>query len=184
VVNDTSKQYDRQIEKCREVFIKKLHDYGTSWRILRIKSLIDQIYIKALRIRSIEEKQVQKVDDPLELEYIGIINYCIISLVQLELGASEKPGNDTEKIISLYEKYFSSAKELMLAKNHDYGEAWRKMYISSFTDLILVKLLRMKQIEENDGQTLISEGLDSNLYDIVNYSVFALIKLDDQNEVA
>ena len=176
-MSNTNQQYDQVISVCREVFRRKMEDYGTSWRILRPISLTDQIYIKARRIRSIEETGVMKVNEGIRPEFIGIINYAIIGLIQLELQPSEKD-LEKEEALRLYDEGFSKAKELMMAKNHDYGEAWRNMRISSYTDLILMKLKRTKQIENNEGKTLVSEGIDANYLDIVNYSVFALIKID------
>jgi hypothetical protein len=178
----TSLEYDAQIRKCRELFLKKNHDYGTSWRVLRLSSLIDQVFIKAQRIRSIEEKKSQLVSDSVDSEFIGIINYCIIALIQMELGESMEPDAEPGNIISIYDEKAAIAKDLMERKNHDYGEAWRQMWTSSFTDLILSKLLRMRQIINNEGKTLVSEGLDANFYDIINYAVFALIKLESGNE--
>jgi len=162
--------------------MKKAQDYGTAWRILRTSSLTDQIFIKANRIRSIEEKGVSKVNDPIDLEYIGIINYCIMALIQLELGSDEELEMDIERVEKLYDGKFQMAQQLMTEKNHDYGEAWRDMRVSSMTDLILMKILRIKQIEENDGKTIISEGLDANYTDMINYAVFALIKLEEEKE--
>jgi len=156
-----------------------MKDYGTSWRILRITSLTDQLFIKANRIRTLEELGTSKVDEGVEPEFIALINYSIIGLIQLELGYSAEEESDHDKVAELYEKYFAEAKDLMEKKNHDYGEAWRDMRVSSLTDLILMKLLRVKQIEDNEGETLISEGIDANFYDIINYSVFALIKLEE-----
>lgn len=177
----TNQQYDKVISICRNVFTKKMTDYGTAWRILRPVSVTDQIYIKANRIRSIEEKGVNKVSEGIEPEFIGIINYSIMGLIQLESGASgEKISN--EKIQALYDSYFEQAKTLMMAKNHDYGEAWRNMRISSYTDLILMKIERTKQIEDNQGKTIISEGIDANYLDMINYAVFAMIKLELENE--
>jgi hypothetical protein len=176
----TSVSYDRQIARCKDIFLKKMQDYGTAWRILRVSSITDQIFIKAQRIRSIEEKGSQKIDEGTESEFIGIINYAVIALIQLELGetASLEPG--VSEVIGLFERHVAEAKRLMEDKNHDYGEAWRGMRTSSMTDLILMKLLRIKQIEDNKGQTLISEGVAANYYDIVNYAVFALIKLSEE----
>lgn len=176
----TIQQYDRIIEICRDIFTKKMKDYGTAWRILRPQSLTDQIYIKAQRIRSIEEKGVSKVGEGIRPEFIGIINYCIMGLIQLELGPSDEEISHA-LTLELYEKYFQKAKELMIAKNHDYGEAWRNMRISSYTDLILMKIKRTKQIEDNQGKTLISEGIDANYLDMINYAVFAMIKLEFEN---
>ena len=175
----TLKQYDNVTSKCKSLFEKKLQDYGSAWRILRLSSLTDQIFIKAQRIRSIEQKGFQKIEEGVRHEFIGIVNYAIIGLIQLDLGVSEQPEEmDYEEVINNFEKHISIAKELMLAKNHDYGEAWRDMRISSLTDLILQKLLRVKQIEDNKGSTLISEGVDANYLDMLNYAVFALIKLN------
>ncbi len=176
-MNKTNKQYDAVIQVCRSLFSDKMKDYGAAWRILRPESLTDQIFIKASRIRSIEEKGISKVDEGIRPEFIGIVNYAIMGLIQLELG----PSNDElswEQILELYDKYFQNAKLLMQDKNHDYGEAWRQMRISSYTDLILMKLKRTKQIEDNKGETVVSEGIDANYYDMINYAVFALIKLD------
>lgn len=175
----TNQQYDQVISICRNIFAKKMTDYGTAWRILRPTSLTDQIYIKAQRIRSIEEKGVSKVDEGVKPEFIGIINYCVMGMIQLELGTSENelPAEETQKH---YDKYFQQAKKLMMDKNHDYGEAWRNMRISSYTDLILMKIKRTKQIEDNKGQTIISEGIDANYMDMINYAVFAMIKLDEE----
>lgn len=176
----TNQQYDQVILICRNVFSKKMTDYGTAWRILRPTSLTDQIYIKAQRIRSIEEKGVTKVGEGIKPEFIGIINYCIMGLIQLELGPSDKEISN-EKIQELYDNYFNAAKKLMMDKNHDYGEAWRNMRVSSYTDLILMKIKRTKQIEDNQGKTLISEGIDANYMDMINYAVFAMIKIEFEN---
>ena len=155
-----------------------MKDYGCAWRILRLSSLTDQIFIKAQRIRSIEMKGSQKVGEDIRNEFIGIVNYSIIALIQLEKGIAEQPDMETEEIEAMYNKLAKEANELMQAKNHDYGEAWRDMRVSSLTDLILQKLLRVKQIEDNKGETLISEGIDANYFDIINYAIFALIKLN------
>lgn len=176
-MKNTNQQYDDVIATCRTVFNDKMKDYGTAWRILRPVSITDQIYIKARRIRSIEEKGVSKVQEGIRPEFIGIINYAIMGLIQLELGSSEAE-LDKNKTLELYDKWFQKAKSLMLNKNHDYDEAWRKMRISSYTDLILMKLKRTKQIEDNQGQTTVSEGVDANYLDMINYAVFALIKID------
>jgi len=173
----TSQQYDKIMEICRKIFLKKMKDYGTAWRILRPESITDQIFIKAQRIRSIEEKGVMKVEEDSRSEFIGIINYAIIGLIQLELSPTDEE-LDADNACKLYDVWFNRAKNLMEAKNHDYGEAWRKMRISSYTDLILMKLKRTKQIEDNKGQTIISEGIDANYLDMINYAVFALIKTD------
>jgi len=180
----TNQQYDEVIATCRSVFSKKMEDYGTAWRILRPKSLTDQIYIKASRIRSLEEKGISKVNEGIRPEFIGIINYAIIGLIQLELQPSETE-LDKAKTLELYDRYFQQAKSLMLDKNHDYDEAWRKMRVSSYTDLILMKLKRTRQIENNQGKTIVSEGIDANYLDIINYAVFALIKIDfeDDNQI-
>ena len=178
---DTNLQYDEVIGVCRNVFTQKMEDYGAAWRILRPESLTDQIYIKARRIRSIEENGMAKVNEGIRPEFIGIINYAIMGLIQLELQPSEEELGKKEAL-DLYHARFNQAKTLMLDKNHDYGEAWRKMRISSYTDLILMKLKRTKQIEDNKGKTLVSEGIDANYLDIINYSVFALIKIDFEDE--
>lgn len=173
----TSQQYDTTIKLCKDLFLKKMKDYGTAWRNLRPTSLTDQIFIKAQRIKSIEEKGTQKINDDIKGEYIGIINYCIIALIQLELKTDSRLELPYEEVELLYNKYAKQTKQLMEDKNHDYGEAWRDMRISSLTDLILMKIFRVKQIEDNKGQTIVSEGVDANYMDMLNYSVFALIKL-------
>ena len=178
----TIRQFEAVAEHCRDIFVKKQHDYGAAWRILRTSSLTDQIYIKANRIRSIQQKGVRKVDEGVIPEFTGIVNYSVMALIQLEMGVADEPDLDGEKAIELYNKYFYGARDLMLDKNHDYDEAWRNMRVSSLDDIILMKLLRIKQIENNEGKTLISEGLDANYYDIINYAVFALIKLLLENE--
>ena len=180
-MKNTSQQYDTIANQCRDIFTKKMKDYGTAWRILRTSSLTDQIYIKANRIRSIEEKEEQKVQEGVVPEYIGIVNYSIMAIIQLEYDP--KTEISEEKIANLYSSYFSEAKSLMENKNHDYDEAWRNMRISSLTDIILMKLMRTKQIEDNQGKTLISEGLDANYFDIINYAMFALIKLSELEEI-
>ena len=175
----TISEYDSIIKKCEDIFAKKMKDYGSAWRILRISSLTDQIFIKAQRIRSIEDKGLQKVEEGVVPEFIGIVNYSIIGLIQLELGVAEQAEEiQYDQVMNLFDKYALEAKKLMLDKNHDYGEAWRDMRGSSLTDLILQKLLRVKQIEDNHGATLISEGVDANYLDMLNYAVFALIKLE------
>lgn len=178
-MQNTSSQYDAAIKLCKDIFLKKMKDYGTAWRNLRPTSLTDQIFIKAQRIKSIEEKGTQKVVDDIKGEYIGIINYCIISLIQLELANDPRMELPYEEVERLYNKYSGQTKKLMEDKNHDYGEAWRDMRLSSLTDLILMKIFRVKQIEDNKGQTIISEGVDANYMDMLNYSVFALIKLQN-----
>ena len=174
----TLTHYEQITSSCRSLFEKKMMDYGVAWRILRLPSLTDQIFIKAQRIRSIQRLAEQKVAEGQESEFIGIINYCIMALIQLEKGVVDQPDLSPEETLALYDKYLQSTKELMLAKNHDYGEAWRDMRVSSLTDLILQKLLRVKQIEDNQGKTIISEGLDANYQDMINYAIFALIHLD------
>ena len=175
---DTSQQFEEIIKLCKDIFIKKMKDYGSAWRVLRTPSLTDQIFIKAQRIRSIEDKGTQKIQEDIKSEYIGIVNYCVIALIQLELGVSNDADNLDQKVASsLYDKYIYKSKSLMEDKNHDYGEAWRDMRIGSLTDIILMKLLRTKQIEDNDGKTNISEGVDANYFDMINYAIFALIKL-------
>jgi hypothetical protein len=175
----TSKQYDKIIAECKSLFEKKMKDYGSAWRILRLTSLTDQIYIKAQRIRQIQELEEIKIDEDENSEFIGIINYSIMALIQLEIGVVNEPDLDVKHALSYYEKHISETKELMENKNHDYGEAWREMRISSLTDLILQKLLRIKQIEDNKGKTLVSEGIDANYQDMINYAVFALILLNE-----
>ncbi|MFV0507453.1 MAG: DUF1599 domain-containing protein [Bacteroidales bacterium] len=174
--NKTLDQYDAMLAQCRDIFEKKMKDYGPSWHVLRPSSLTDQIYIKANRIRSIEETGVTKIDEGVYSEYIGIINYSLIAQIQLEFGVSDTPP-DSVFILNKYSDYAQKAKDLMKDKNHDYGEAWRKMRVSSMTDLILMKIQRVKQIEDNKGNTIISEGLDANYYDIMNYAIFAMIKI-------
>ena len=171
----TSQQYDSVIAICRSLFINKMKDYGSAWRILRLPSLTDQIFIKAQRIRTLQENDIQKIEDDETGEFIGIINYSIMALVQLELGVVDKPDLNVEEANQLYDQKIALTKQLMEDKNHDYGEAWREMRVSSLTDLILQKLLRVKQIEDNKGKTLVSEGIDANYQDMINYAVFALI---------
>ncbi len=179
-MSDTDKQYRKAIAKAKDIFIKKTKDYGTAWRILRPSSLTDQLYIKASRVRSIEEKGQARVDDPIDLEFAGIINYCIMAIIQMEVPVSDTLEMDIEELDRMYDHWVETAFRLMQDKNHDYGEAWRDMRVSSMTDLILMKLLRIKSIEDNDGKTLISEGLEANYLDILNYAVFAMILLDEQ----
>lgn len=178
-MEQTLNQYDKQFSKCKELFEKKTIDYGTAWRILRPASLTDQIFIKANRIRTIQENGETKVDEGIEPEFIGIVNYCIMALIQLEIDEKEELELPAKQTIDLYNRYAKNVKELMIAKNHDYGEAWRDMRISSLTDLILMKLLRTKQIEDNQGKTLVSEGIDANYYDMINYALFALILMEE-----
>ena len=179
-MEQTITEYDSIIKKCKDIFAKKMKDYGSAWRILRISSLTDQIFIKAQRIRSIEQKGFQKIEEGAKNEFIGIVNYAIIGLIQLDIGISEQAEDmDYNEVMNIFDKHANIAKELMLAKNHDYSEAWRDMRVSSLTDLILQKLLRVKQIEDNEGSTLISEGVDANYLDMLNYAVFALIKIEN-----
>ncbi len=175
---NTKSQFERVLGECRNLFEKKLHDYGAAWRILRPSSLTDQIYIKANRIRSIETKGVSLVDEGVKSEFMGIVNYSIIGLIQLELGYAEKPGDmSEEEALAAYDRHAKDALNLMLRKNHDYDEAWRGMRVSSYTDLILMKVFRTKQIETLHGDTFVSEGVDANYMDMMNYAVFGLIKL-------
>ncbi|MBK7666014.1 MAG: DUF1599 domain-containing protein [Sphingobacteriaceae bacterium] len=174
----TSVQYDKAIKLCKDIFLKKMKDYGTAWRNLRPTSLTDQIFIKAQRIKSIESKGTQKIGDDIKGEYIGIINYCVIAMIQLELADDTRVELPADEVERLFDKHVSATKKLMEDKNHDYGEAWRDMRMSSLTDLILMKVFRVKQIEDNMGKTIISEGVDANYMDMMNYSVFALIKSD------
>lgn len=174
----TDKQFDHVATICREIFTKKLKDYGAAWRILRQTSVTDQIFIKANRIRSIETKGVNKVGEDIRGELIAIVNYSIIGLIQLELGETTCDDLETERALELYNKYIQQAKDLMGAKNHDYDEAWRLMRTQSYTDLILMKIHRTKQIEDHQGKTLISEGIDANYFDMINYAVFGLIKME------
>ena len=178
-MQNTSKQYDEITSKCRSLFIHKMSDYGSAWRILRLPSLTDQIFIKAQRIRQLQQNSVRKVDEDERSEFIGIINYCVMALIQLEEGVVEQPDLDVDQAIGLYDKHIAETKSLMENKNHDYGEAWRDMRVSSLTDLILQKLLRVKQIEDNQGKTLVSEGIDANYQDMINYAIFALILMKD-----
>ncbi|NGX84094.1 DUF1599 domain-containing protein [Aequorivita sp. KMM 9714] len=178
----TSKQYSEQVEKCRELFINKMHDYGSAWRILRLPSLTDQIFIKAQRIRGLQENKEQKIAEGQTSEFIGIVNYSIMALIQLEKGVVDQPDLLVDEAVKLYDKHIAETKQLMMDKNHDYGEAWRDMRVSSLTDLILQKLLRVKQIENNSGKTLVSEGIDANYQDMINYAIFALIHLNENEE--
>lgn len=175
---DTQEQFRSVMAECRDLFAKKLHDYGASWRILRPTSLTDQIYIKAHRIRTLETCGKALVDEGVRPEFVGIVNYAVIGLIQLELGAAEdEDGMTAQECMEAYDRHAREAMELMLRKNHDYGEAWRQMRVSSYTDLILMKVMRAKQIEDLDGDTLVSEGIDANYMDMMNYAVFGLIKL-------
>lgn len=176
----TLQQYDAVVNGCMDLFAKKAKDYGTAWRILRVSSLTDQIFIKARRIRTLQEVGSSKVDEGVRPELVGIVNYAAMALVQLELGVAESPDLSPEMAADRVRGHILTSRSLMVRKNHDYGEAWRSMRVSSLVDLILVKLLRIKQIEDNSGATLVSEGIDANFQDIVNYAVFALIHLDEE----
>jgi len=176
-MQNTTKEYDAIITSCKELFLNKMKDYGCAWRILRLPSLTDQIFIKAQRIRGIQQNKTQKIKEGASTEFIGIINYCIMALIQIERGVAEQPDLSYNLVINDYDKMIAETKQLMMDKNHDYGEAWRDMRVSSLTDLILQKLLRVKQIEDNAGQTLVSEGIYANYQDMINYSVFALIHI-------
>ena len=176
-MQNTALQFSEVISKCRDLFSKKLQDYGAAWRVLRPSSITDQIYIKVNRIRTLQMTDVKMVDEHEEDEFIAIVNYSIIGLIQLEKGFSENLDEDKTEILKLYDDYAQKAKDLMLRKNHDYGEAWREMRISSITDLIYQKVLRTKQIEDNQGKTVASEGIDANYYDMLNYAAFCLIKM-------
>jgi hypothetical protein len=171
----TINQYDQSVNNCREIFIKKAHDYGTSWRVLRMISIVDQIFIKALRIRTIQELKHQRIADDIAGEFKGIVNYAVIALIQIDKATYIVEELPVDEAAKLYDEKIGITRSLMEDKNHDYGEAWRDMSQESFVDLILVKLLRIKQILANDGRTLISEGIDANFADIINYSIFALI---------
>jgi hypothetical protein len=180
-MKNTSLEYDAVIATCRALFINKMKDYGSAWRILRLPSLTDQIFIKAQRIRSLQENETRKIDEDETGEFIGIINYAVMALIQLELGVADQPDLSADKATGFYDTKIQLAKNLMEAKNYDYGEAWREMRVSSLTDLILQKLLRVKQIEDNKGKTLVSEGIDANYQDMINYAVFALILMKNNN---
>ena len=178
-MKDTSEQYDGVIAVCRELFVNKMKDYGSAWRILRLPSLTDQIFIKAQRIRSLQQNSTRKIDEDEKPEFIGIINYSVMALIQLELGIASQPDLSSEKAADLYDRKIAETRQLMQDKNHDYGEAWREMRVSSLTDLILQKLLRVKQIEDNEGKTLVSEGIGANYQDMINYAVFAMILMEE-----
>ncbi|WP_084163933.1 DUF1599 domain-containing protein [Olivibacter sitiensis] len=184
ITNSTSTEFDAVIGHCRNLFLKKAADYGTAWRIMRLPSITDQIFIKAQRIRTLEEKKVSKVGEDIPNEYVAIVNYCIIGIIQLQLDADAPEKLPLEEVSRLYQQAVTETKQLMSAKNHDYGEAWRDMRISSLTDLILMKIFRVKQIEDNEGQTLASEGIKANYQDMLNYAVFALIRLDFAKEAS
>ena len=178
-MHKTTEQYDMVTAQCRSLFIKKMSDYGSAWRILRLPSLTDQIFIKAQRIRQLQKNTTRKVDEGEQAEFVGIINYCIMALIQIEKGIVEQPDLEVGDAMLLYDHHISQTKKLMEKKNHDYGEAWREMRVSSLTDLILQKLLRVKQIENNLGKTIVSEGIDANYQDMINYAIFALILMDE-----
>jgi Nucleotide modification associated domain 1 len=180
MISKTSTQYKEVIAACKELFTKKTRDYGTAWRVLRLPSITDQIYIKAQRIRSIQEKGQQKVEDSIRDEFIAIVNYCVMALIQMKLEGSDSLELTAEEVVPLYEEAVKETYELLENKNHDYGEAWREMRVSSITDIILMKLLRVKQIEDNGGKTLVSEGVKANYQDMINYAVFCLIKLGEK----
>lgn len=182
-MHNTLKQFDSAVSTCKDIFMKKMHDYGTAWRILRTSSITDQIFIKAQRIRSIEEKGTQKVEEDVTSDFIGIYNYAVIGLTQISLKDDQRTEIPAKEIELQFDRHSKQARTLMLDKNHDYGEAWREMRVSSLTDLILMKLLRIKQIEDHKGQTLVSEGIDANYYDVMNYAIFALIRLTEQGKV-
>ncbi|WP_417351093.1 DUF1599 domain-containing protein [Flavobacterium alkalisoli] len=176
-MRNTSQEYDNVIAYCRQLYTNKMKDYGCAWRILRLPSLTDQIFIKAQRIRSLQENETRRIDEGEAPEFVGIINYSIMALIQIELGVAEQPDLNVDEATRLYDEKIALTKELMEAKNHDYGEAWRDMRVSSLTDLILQKILRVKQIEDNKGKTIVSEGIDANYQDMINYAVFALIHM-------
>ena len=179
MMTETEWQFEQAISRCKEVFMNKMKDYGSSWRILRTPSLTDQIYIKANRIRSIEQKGVQKIDEGIRSEFIGIVNYSVIALIQLELGEEGSMELAAGEVNELYDRHINTARDLMFDKNHDYDEAWRDMRVSSLTDIILMKIKRIKQIEDKAGVTFVSEGVDANYRDIINYALFALIKMNE-----
>ncbi len=181
-MNQTNLEYTNVINVCRDIFSKKTKDYGTAWRILRPSSLTDQIFIKAQRIRTIQETGENKVGEDIEGEFVAIVNYCVMAIIQIKEADLKDLELSEDMANSLYTKYVDEAHELMMKKNHDYGEAWRDMRVSSLTDLILMKILRVKQIEDNKGATLISEGIDANFFDMLNYAVFALIHLNNQKK--
>ena len=182
-MSNTAAEFDVIIAKCSDLFLKKMKDYGTAWRILRTTSLTDQIFIKAQRIRTLEQNGESKVGEGIVPEYIGIINYCVMALIQLELGTAMNEDTNEDQIAELHAKGLQTAKDLMANKIHDYGEAWREMRVSSLTDLILMKLLRVKSIEDNEGKTIVSEGLDANYLDMINYSIFAMIRMGEAESV-
>jgi hypothetical protein len=182
MIEKTISEYKEAIASCQELFAKKTKDYGTAWRVLRLPSITDQLYIKAQRIRSIQDKGVQKVEDPVKDEFIGIVNYCVIALIQTQLTDSDKLELTYEELKPYYDKVIQETLALLQNKNHDYGEAWRDMRVTSITDIILMKILRVKQIEDNQGKTLVSEGIKANYQDMINYAVFCLIKLKNTKQ--
>ncbi len=179
----TLRQYDSIIANCKDIFSKKMKDYGTAWRVLRPSSITDQLYIKAKRISTIEDAGESKVDEGVVSEYIAIVNYCVMGLVQLELGPSDSDELTDTEVLNYYSNHLEIARSLMINKNTDYGEAWREMRVSSITDLILMKIHRTKQIEDNKGETIISEGIDANYHDMINYAIFAMILLSEKEQV-
>ena len=180
MINQTSTQFDHIINKCRHIFLSKSKDYGTSWRVMRLSSIADQIFIKAQRIRTIEENGSMQINEGIESEFMGIVNYCVIGLIQMELKDEGNLDIDIDTLTKLYDKHVLETKTLMMQKNHDYGEAWRDMLVSTFTDMILMRLLRIRQIQSSNGQTIMSEGIDANFQDMINYGVFALIHLNEK----
>jgi len=178
LATNTSQEFDAIIAVCKSLFLKKTKDYGTAWRILRLSSITDQLFIKAQRIRTLEEKKISKVGEGIIPEYIGIVNYCIIAMMQMDMTENDPNEIDLNVVETMFDEKVKETKDLMFAKNHDYGEAWRDMRVSSLTDLILMKIFRVKQIEDNLGETVVSEGVNANYQDMLNYAVFALIKLD------
>jgi len=182
MISRTSTQYKEVITACKELFYQKTRDYGTAWRVLRLPSITDQIFIKGQRIRSIQQKGTQKVGDPIRDEFVGIINYCVIALIQIRLESSPSMELTVDEVMPMYDSIIADTMQLLDNKNHDYGEAWREMRVSSITDIILMKLLRVKQIENNDGKTFVSEGVKANYQDMINYAVFALILMSEEKE--
>ena len=174
-------EYKQVIKACKDIFLKKTQDYGTAWRVLRLPSITDQIFIKAQRIRSIQDKGMQKVNDDISGEFIGIINYCVIALIQMDLTDADPMEMEVATLEPLYDKHVNETMQLLMNKNHDYGEAWRDMRVGSITDIILMKLFRVKQIEDNAGKTIISEGIDANYMDMINYAVFCMILMDNKD---
>lgn len=182
MISRTSTQYREVITACKELFFQKTRDYGTAWRVLRLPSITDQIFIKAQRIRSIQQKGTQKVGDPIRDEFVGIVNYCVIALIQIRLESSSSMELTPDEVMPMYEDAVAETTRLLDDKNHDYGEAWRSMRVNSITDIILMKLLRVKQIEGNEGKTIVSEGVKANYQDMINYAVFAMILMSEGKE--